>query len=303
VGCRTEAEEHPQGPAPALSCAALPEGLQAAARPKLGEAGKPLAIGLVADTKEPLPATLANLQHFARVFHKEHVALVVALGGLGSTEQEILRVLMTMKPVEAPLFVLPGEESQLAIAHAVAQARASGLDAVDLDSQRAIDGAGLDLLALPGYPYPHYLGAKGGCRYRPADVEAMRPLIETLGSNGGPLLLLAHTPPRGAGEHALDWALGGANVGDPDLARLTALPEVRLGAFAHVSEAGGRAWDGQAQVAEGVWSERLFVNVGAADSVPHELDSGGMSYGQAALVELADGKARFHVVPPKVPSR
>ena len=79
-----------------------------------------------------------------------------------------------------------------------------------------------------------------------------------------PILLVAYAPPRGDGPGALDWALGGANDGDPDLARLLPSLKVRVGAFAHVDEAGGREEDGKAAIAGSGLGRAAYVNVGAA---------------------------------------
>ena len=43
----------------------------------------------------------------------------------------------------------------------------------------------------------------------------------------------------------------------------------RFGAFAHIDEAGGRASDGKSPVPPGTWSDRLYVNVGSADTFAH----------------------------------
>jgi hypothetical protein len=76
---------------------------------------------------------------------------------------------------------------------------------------------------------------------------------------------------------------------------------VALGAFAHVDESGGRAQGsipdgGVGSVAENVWTDRLWVNAGAADAVPHSMVKGGTSRGQAALVEFSDGRLRYKVI-------
>src|SRR5262249_668661 len=119
-----------------------------------------------------------------------------------------------------------------------------------------------------------------------------------------PLVLVAHTPPRGQGSQALDWALGGANVGDPAMAMLLDALTPTVALFAHVDEAGGRAVDGNKPEPQPVRpeapAEKLQLNVGAADSVPHDLVSGlsglVVGHGQAALVQLASGKVSFRML-------
>ncbi len=276
------------------SCAGEHEGARLKRR-GLGEAGKAVRIGLVADAKEPLTATLGNLERFAGVFHREKVVAVLLLGGLGSTEEEIARVITALKAAQAPLFALPGDREPEAAFHAgVLRARKAGLDVTDLSQARAVAGDGLGLFSLPGERSAHYL-APGGCGYGAADVGRLAELDGWLAADAErPVLLIAHSAPRGSGPLALDWAVAGANDGDPELAKLLPALKARVGAFA--GGADSRLTDGQAPVAEGTWSERLYVNVGAADAVPHELAGGGMGRGQAMLLELHDGKARAKVV-------
>ena len=290
LGCRAEALEQP-------SCGATGDAARVL-RKGLGVAGQAVKIGIVGDASEALPATLANLERFAGVFRREKVAAIVFVGGLGSTEEEIAKILSALKPADVPVFALPGEsEPMTAMKGAIARAKKAGVEVVDLSEKRAIRGEGLAILSLPGYRDGYYV-ATGGCRYRAPEVAALKDLAAWLASGDGepPLLIVAHAPPRGSGPLALDWALGGANVGDPELAKILPSLKARVGAFGHVVEAGGRGWDGQAPLAEGAWAEQLYVNAGAADAVPHELSKGGAAHGQAVLVEIADGKARFRVM-------
>jgi Icc-related predicted phosphoesterase len=315
IGCRSEAREKSvkavraadAGPAQAWRCGAIHD-----ERPlsrKLAEPGRRFVLGVIADSKEPLPATLDNLTRFARVFAREKVAAVLALGGLGANEDEIARVLGALAGAGAPVLALPGDREPEAAFHAaVERARHHGLDVIDLAQVRTVDGGGFAVVSLPGYPWPHYLGAGSfGCRYADADVQALRGLFDAL--SGSTLRVLAsHTPPRGHGPDDVDWALGGANVGDPALTRFLTQAGVSLALFAHVDEAGGRAVgmpadaDGGAATAgplgENLWAERLWLNAGAADSVPHALGAGGTARGQAALVEFSDGRLRYRVVRP-----
>jgi hypothetical protein len=311
LGCRSEAREARAAAAPATSsdggseewwCGAVREPPRIVERKKLGASGQPVRVGLIADTKEALPATIANLERFAQAFAKERVQAVIALGGLGASEDEIAKVLMALKGANSPILALPGDrEPEGAFHAAVARAKKSGLDAVDLADVRAVAGDGLEVVSLPGYRFPSYLGARsGGCRYRPSDVEALAKITAALDARDDshgppPRLFVAHTPPRAAGPLALDWALGGANIGDPELARVLDKLGARMGAFAHVDEAGGRGWDGHAPVEPGAYAERLFVNAGAADSVPRDLTTGKIARGLALVLELDGERARYKV--------
>jgi hypothetical protein len=64
-----------------------------------------------------------------------------------------------------------------------------------------------------------------------------------------------------------------------------------------VHESAGRATTlDERPVGEGEWSDSLLLNVGSADSVPHEDLAGRWSRGSAALVELEGERARYRMV-------
>ncbi|HUS63509.1 MAG TPA: hypothetical protein VMZ28_03160 [Kofleriaceae bacterium] len=292
TGARAEPPRPSPSPGGAVKseerCAEVREGAQVT-RPGLGAAGKAVRLGLVADARDASPATLGNLERLAGVFHKERVAAVIALGGLGATEDEIARVLQALKGAQVPLLALPGDrEPEAAWTAALARVKKAGVDVVDLAKVRAISSEGIGIVSLPGRPGAHYAA---GCRYRAADVEALKALDAGLVDAARPVVLVAHTPPRGHGPDAIDWAAGGANDGDLALAKLLGGLSARVGAFGCLPAAGGRAVDDGKPVAEGAWSERLYVGVGAV-----------AGRGNGAILELADGKARWKTVKPPRPS-
>lgn len=252
----------------------------------LGEAGKAVRLGLVALSREPLPSTIGNLERFAGVFHREKVAAVIALGGLGTTEEEIGRSLVALKGAQAPVLALPGAREPEAAFHAgVKKAQKAGLDVVDLAEHRAVAGDGVGIAALPGGAWSYYLG-QGAMKAAPAELSAADAAIS---DEKRPSLLVAHTPPRAGGPTGVGWAPGGADDGSAELGKALPSLSAKVGAFAAAAGADSRAFDGHARVDEGQWAERLYVAVGAADAMaPH--------HGQAVLLELADGKARAKVI-------
>ena len=255
-----------------------------------------MRLGLVADAREATAATVANLERFAGVFRREKVAAVVVLGGMASTEDELGRELTALKGAQAPLFALPGDREPEAAFHAaIERAKKAGLDVTDLQQARGVVGDGLVIESLPGTRWTHDLVA-GGCRVEKADLEALKDLDAAMSQKGKPLVLVAHTPPRGHGPDAIDWALPGGDDGDAELARVLPSLKAQVAAFAGVDASGGRLRDAEQPLAEGAWAERLSANVGAADAAPRGLVEGRTSRGQALLVEIADGKARAKVV-------
>lgn len=222
---------------------------------KLGQRNR-LVLGVVADTHGSMPATMANLEHFARVFRQQHVDAVVALGDLGSTEDEIARVLTALGDVGAPILALAGERETEASFHAaVDQARARGLDITDLVDQRIVDSGYVDIVSAPGYPF-----SDSGCHY---DATDLKRLAEDAHGHYRPMVLLAHTPPKGNGPQDVDWS-DGANRGDSAMRDLIDALYPNVALFAHADESGGRV-------------TRTWMNVGSA------------ALGIATQVELVDG--------------
>jgi hypothetical protein len=251
----------------------------------LGEAGKVVRVGLIADAREATKETLGNLERFAGVFRREKVTAVITLGGLGRTDEEIAKALTALKASQAPVLALPGREPEAAFHGGVQRAKKAGLDVVDLSVARGVAGDGLAVVALPGEPWAHDL-APGGCRAQAGDLKDVDAWAN---KEGRPALVVAHRAPRGGGPVGIGWAAGGADDGDAALAKLLPSLSAKVGAFAAGAAMEGRAWDGHAPVAEGAWSDKLYVAVGAVEAMARH-------HGQAMLLELADGKARAKVV-------
>lgn len=234
MGCRsTEAAATTQHEAAGpWSCGAV----HGAARleRRLGHDGR-IKLGVVADTNGTAPATMANLSRLGGVFAEEHVDAVLALGDLGRTEDEIAAVLTALgRSARAPLMALAGErEPEGAFHAAVKRAHDGGIDVVDLVDTRLVDTGAVDLVSLPGYPF-----SRKGCHYDAGDLDGVERLVA---GRGHPRLVAAHTPPRGRGAEAIDWAIGEVNAGDPAMAALVERLAPAAALFAHVDEAGGRA--------------------------------------------------------------
>lgn len=249
----------------AWSCGGLHAGKDPHLARRLGGHGR-LTLGAVADSNGATAETLANLERLSRVFAGEHVDAVAALGDLGRTEDEIAAVLGALKAAGAPVLALAGEREDETVFHAaVNRARNAGVDVVDLVEKRIIDTGEMDIVSVPGYPF-----SKDGCRYTADDLHQLE---AALGQPMRPVVLLAHTPPKGDGPRAPDRALGDVNAGDPALLDFVNAVYPNAVLFAHVDEAGGRS------------TARGLVNVGAAE------------HGQGAIVALRDGIATVRVLP------
>jgi hypothetical protein len=237
MGCRpTEAAATKQHEAAGeWSCGAV-HGEARLLRP-LGHDGR-LKVAAMADTNGAAPATLANLTRLGGVFAGEHVDAVLALGDLGRSEDEIATVLTAIgRAAKAPVLALAGErEPENAFHAAVKRVHDAGVDVVDLVDTRLVDTGKIDIVAAPGYPF-----SRKGCHYSAADLEGVPRLVA--GRNHA-RLLVAHTPPKGDGAAAIDWAIGDVNAGDAAMGALVGRLQPAAALFAHVDEAGGRA-DGE----------------------------------------------------------
>jgi hypothetical protein len=262
-----------------------------------------ITLGLLADTKEALPATLARLDQISAHFKRRGVQAIVVLGGVAKSYQGVRAVLERLQRV-APVLALPGDRASREGFSAAAEAFPGRV--VDLIKVRAVVLPGLTLVGVPGYHLHHHLLAKEqGCGYDGADLDALSKLVGTL---PGPRILLAHGPPRGAGPLAVDRAFGQVNIGDPLLRRLMSGGSVgpgaslSLGVFGHVHESAGHATTSSgAVVRPTAWSNTLLLNVGSADSVPHQDLRGRWSRGSAAIIEVLGGRARYRLVRPVQP--
>jgi len=270
MGCRsTEAaatthEKHaaPSGQTTPWSCGAVHDAAPLV-RP-LGHGGR-LKLGAVADTNGTAAGTMANLSRLGGVFAEEHVDAVLALGDLGRTEDEIAAVLTALgRSAHAPVLALAGERAPENAFHAaVKRVHDAGIDVVDLVDKRLVDTGDVDIVSVPGYPF-----SEKGCHYRAADLDGVARMMS---GRAHPRVVAAHTPPRGHGADAIDWALGDVNAGDAAMAALVERLEPAAALFAHVDEAGGRATGEE-------------INVGAVER------------GMGVIVDVDGGRARHRVL-------
>jgi hypothetical protein len=251
-----------------------------------------LALGIVADTRQATPSTLETLEGFDEAFEKAGVDATVVLGGIDPTFEGTRQVLGRLA-ARRPLLALPGDLCSREGFRAAM--REMGPDGIDLTLVHVVELPYATLVAVPGFFLPHHLAAKAeGCGYDQSDLSRLEQLLSGTRS---PRLLLAHTPPRGRGAAAVDRSFGALNIGDPQLTRLIERGTIQAGLFAHLYEAAGHATTAdQEPLAAQTWSETLWLNVGSADSGPHEHLERGWVGPTAAIVELQRGKWRYRLI-------
>ncbi|MBK7077804.1 MAG: hypothetical protein IPH44_36590 [Myxococcales bacterium] len=201
----------------------------------LTSAGASLTVAAVADARGATdPAWRAALRG-------AQVDLVVAVGGMGTTEAELTASLGALTDPAWLTVAIPGTaEAWPAHRAAVAALAGGGAAIVDGSDLRLLDGGAAVLATLPGAAYPERLAAASdGCVYDGADaaaiVAAARALAETR-----PALLATATAPQGG---ASDRLVGGVHAGDPALAAtvapLAAVLHAPVGAPAGAGERDG----------------------------------------------------------------
>lgn len=254
-------------------------------------------LGIIAGIEEWNAPNQANVQAISRWFVKQGAEAIILVGGVGPNRESCLNALETLAASELPVLSLIGATADFAgYRRAVAQARKNHPNVIDLSVARSLRWDGLDIISLPGYANPFYLGhRRGGCAYRDEDVDALGELIDDAEQ---PVLLVAGGPPRGQGRKAVDRARGGINIGDERMSKVIESSAVQFGVFGHVYEAGGNATadvGGQNAVEPGQWSKTLYLNPGAIEAVPYDRVNGRRSRGMGALLEIGPQGAKYRL--------
>lgn len=132
-----------------------------------------LAIGVVADAANASPRTIAALARLRAELEKSAPDLVLALGGMGSTQAELEATLGTLGERAAwPLIALPGDlEPVTAHVAAVSALRKRGVHVIDGRLTRWIELPGATIATVPGAGARERLApADDGCQWRAEDV-------------------------------------------------------------------------------------------------------------------------------------
>ena len=258
-----------------------------------------LVLGVVADARGATAETAANLAAVRAAFDKEKVELVISLGGMGTTEEELTRV---YRALGAPLWAIPGDRESLPAHRAALGVLAKqGHPVFDGSRIRAVAADGVLLAALPGAASSGQLMAgPDGCLFRPVDVAA---IAARLAAHGGVRVWAGHAAPRQRGPAAADLTLGGIHVGSLALAAALPAAHAHLVLHGEVDQAGLGAAAGQAHAGEAP----IILGAGAVEAVP-VAGARGAPIGGAALVVRVAGHGiswkRIHLpVPGSVSAR
>lgn len=256
------------------------------------DADRQVTFGLIANLKEPTDENLSNLARYVAFFRESNAEAILVAGDSGKSKDDIRGVLTPLAKTGLPVFVIPGNwETRDDFNGALDELSSAHPNVVNMSKVRLVKFDDASIVSLPGYYDRRFIHAgDAGCQYFPEDVAALAPIVAAAAP---PAILLAHAEPLGEGGGAIDW-FGDGNAGDPHVKEFLAAHPVPFGVFANIHEAGGSATDHEGHVVRaGEAKERLYLNVGLADSTPWRLNDRTWSYGMAAVLRVDSGKASY----------
>lgn len=253
-------------------------------------------LGVLNCVKDYSPETAANLAEYLARFRALEVDGIVLAGDSAHNLRELEQILELLAATDLPVYALIGNmESRAEFNAAVRAVHARRPNVLHLGLSRLIDADGVSLVSLPGYHDRRYIHRDDGCQYGEEDLASVEVLAERARH---PVLLVAHGPPRQSGRVGLDHVPEVGNVGDPRLAEVLARSKVPFALFGHVQEAGGRGTDraGRKELRPLAPAESLYLNPGAANSLPWKMNHGPESFGMAAILTFEGGQAQYEII-------
>ena len=218
-------------------------------------------IAFLAEARGAGDATAPALEAARQALDAAPVDVVVTLGGMGTTRDEIGRALTPLAQGAPWLTVaIPGDRESIPEHRAaVAALAAAGARIVDGSQVRVVDLGRAVLGTLPGAPAGRIGAGAQGCLHVADDVSEILAELAARAAPAGkgkprPTLLATQRAPRGA----TDLAPGGIRAGDVALARL--LAEAPVGVVVH-----GAVDDLSSRAGAGKPAPALAVAVGAID--------------------------------------
>jgi Icc-related predicted phosphoesterase len=258
-----------------------------------------LSIGVLGPINEDSGQNILALRQYVKFFAKAKVDAIIVDGDVGERADGIARVLKELAVAKVPVLVNIGNNERRGdFTDGVKAAAEAFPNVINLTQIRVVSFPELTLISLPGYHDPTYFKCQTSCQYLKSTLDEV---VREAKAQTTPVLLIAHGPPRGKGDSALDFATGsGGNVGDEGIAKAIATANISFGVFANIKEAGGRAArdpDGTQLVKKGEPSPTLFLNPGPADATtPWDMNDGTKAVGMAAVFTLSEGKASWDEV-------
>jgi len=253
-------------------------------------------IGVVSALKDISEGTRHNVERAFAWFEKEGVEWVVANGDLALEELDLEDVVDLLGHSGLPTLVILGNsESRGSWARVFKDRSERFPNLVNGNWVRQVIADDVEFWTVPGYHDRRFVHQGAGRLYKQEDIDVMREQLKPAGV--GPVVLVAHGPPRGKGKHAIDRMFEGKNVGDPMLTELISKMKIPFGLFGHILEAGGTAvgHDLRTPVRPKKMVRALYLNAGSLSGDPWGMNDGSASTGMATIVKISGSKASFQV--------
>lgn len=262
-----------------------------------------LTFGVLGPVNEDSGLNMLAIKKYVKFFLDEKADAIVVTGDVGEVAGGISRVLEELGATKLPVFVIIGNrECRAEFTDGINAAKAKAPNIVNLNEVRVVEFPELTLVSLPGYHDPNYINCKTGCQYLKSTVAEV---VRTAKEARTPVALIAHGPPHGNGNQALDFAGAGGNVGDEAITKAINDGAIAFGLFSNIKEAGGRATkdaEGTQLAKEGEASKALFLNPGPADTMGWDMNDSTKSVGMAAVFTLKEGQGSFKMLRLKPPT-
>jgi Icc-related predicted phosphoesterase len=257
-----------------------------------------LKLGVLGPINEDSGANMVALAKYVKFFTDEKIDALVVTGDSGELAAGIARTLKTLAAVKVPVLVIIGNrECRSEYTDGVNAAKAEQPNIINMNEVRVVEFPELMLISLPGHHDPKYFGCATSCQYLQSTLDEV---VREAKAAKTPVALVAHGPPRGQGNLALDVAGGTDNVGDEAITRAIADGKIAFGFSSNIKEAGARAAKdaaGTELLKEGEESSSLFLNPGPADTtVGWDMNDGSKAVGLASVFTLKEGKGSFKLL-------
>lgn len=261
-----------------------------------------LTFGVLGPINEDSGANIVALRKYLKFFQAEKADAIIVTGDVGEVAPGIERVLAELGQSKLPVYVTIGNlECRADYLKGVEAAQAKFPNIVNLTRVREISYPELTLLSLPGHHDAKYIHCATGCQYLPSTVKE---IVKAAKDSKVPVALIAHGPPHGKGNQALDFAT--ENVGDEAITAAINDGNISFGFFSNIKEAGGRATsdaEGTELVKEGAVAKKLFMNPGPADATTGwDMNDATTAMGLAAVFKLNNGEATWKLLRLKQPT-
>ncbi len=258
-----------------------------------------LTLGVLGPMNEDSGENMLALKKYLKFFADEKVDAIVLPGDVGEVADGIARVLKAAATEsKVPVFVLIGNsECRAEYTDGVDAAKKDAPNIVNLNAYRVVEFPEATLVSLPGYHDPNFMRCQTGCRYFKSTIDEV---VQASKASKAPVVLIAHGPPHGTGNAALDFSSAGdINAGDAEVNRAIKEGNIPFGVFSNIKESGGRATaeaEATTQIKEGAMSKTLFLAAGPADTMKWSMNDGTTSFGMAQIISVKDGQASFKVL-------